>query len=128
MVLVDIDEPAPLRLGAKEGFDLDAEPNELVVRTMPKLVIPERREEGCSAGELPEHADGDAASSSRFRPRLGRLHDVARLRHLRDAQELDPFDVSDDPDFHAAQSHSSAPPCVSAHDGRCGATALRTFL
>src|SRR6185436_1785725 len=63
-----------------------------------EIVVAERGEELGAAGELGELDGRDGAAAADLLPPLGRVDDLAGLRHVRDAGELDPLHVSDDGD------------------------------
>ena len=78
-------------------------------RLLPEFVAAEGREETPTAGEAGEPDRRDPSPARRFRPPLGRLHDLARRGHALDPRELDPLDVTHDRDTHcAAVSHLGA--------------------
>jgi hypothetical protein len=54
----------------------------------------------------------NATAAARLLPRLRRMHDFARARHVLDRNELDPLDVPDDRGSHAPHAHKNVPGCV----------------
>jgi hypothetical protein len=105
--VVDERDPAALRL-VRPG---DVHPNparfELLTRAPAELVVAEDGEKRRLAPEVRKLDGGDRASSGRLGPRLGGVHDLARLGHRLDADEVDPLDVADHGGAHA--SHSRVP-------------------
>jgi hypothetical protein len=72
-----------------------------VAGAVAELVVAERGEEGAIAGEPGQLHGSDRAAASGFLPRFAGVDDVAGGGHARDADELDPLDMSDDGDAHA---------------------------
>src|SRR5207248_1479712 len=93
---VDVHEGAALGLRPPGGLDTNAELLELPRRSVPELVVAERRQEEALAGEARELDRRDGASARRLLPGLEGMHDLARRGYMVHARELDPFDVADD--------------------------------
>ena len=96
VVVVEVDEAAALVAGARRRVDGHAELLEPLLRAAAALVLGQRGEELGAAGELGELHGGHGAAAADVLPPLGRVQDLAGVRHVRDACELDPLDVADD--------------------------------
>jgi len=105
---VDVRDCAALRLGADRGSDANVERLELHGSPASEGVVSEGGDEQALAGEGREHHRSHRSAAGRLGPGLLRMDDVAGLRQPLDADEIDPFDVTDDRDLHAAVSHSPA--------------------
>lgn len=85
------------------GLHTHTEPPEIASGPSTALVGSERRVQRARAGE-PRELDGrHGPASARYLPGIGRMHDVSRARHLLDAAELDPLDVTHDRGAHPGQ-------------------------
>ena len=81
-------------------MDDDAPGLELGARTLPELVVPERREEMRLVRQQRELDGRHAASTTGGLPVLEGVRDVPRGRDALDAREADPLDVPDHGDAH----------------------------
>jgi len=75
---------------------------QLFARTTAQLVVAEGGEELHRTVEVRELNGRHCAPSGRFFPRFQGVHDVARLGHVLDADELDPLHVTDDCEVHTS--------------------------
>ncbi len=71
---------------------------------MSELVVAQRGEERGFAGQLQELDGRDGPAAGRLRPGAVGVEDLTGVRHALDPQELDPLDMTDDPDAHARES------------------------
>src|SRR6476620_6533810 len=71
-------------------------------RPVAQLVIAERGQEETAPSQACELDGSHCPASGGLLPAVERVHDLARRRHALHARELDPFDVTDDGDPHAA--------------------------
>ena len=98
--VVDVDEPAPLRLGPEGRLDPHAHGGELVVGAMAEPVVAQRGVESGAARELGQLHRRHGAAAARLLPRLFGVHDLAGHRHALHARELDPLHVPHHGDPH----------------------------
>jgi hypothetical protein len=104
--VVDVREPAAVRLRSNRGLDANTEVAKLSDRAASDLVVADRRHEQRLARQPSQPHRCHASAAARLRPDLARGHDAAGLRHARDAQELDPLEMTDYGDLHGRQSHT----------------------
>ena len=106
---VEVDEGAPLRLGAPGRLDPHAELSQLPLGPVSQLVVAQSRQEEALAGELRELDRGHRSPAPRLLPSPARVHDLSGRGQPLDPSELDPFDVPDDGDPHPGRGYRRSP-------------------
>src|ERR671931_2478632 len=132
------DRPLAVRVHEREGTALrlrrDHGPNghallgQLRAAPPPELVVAEDGEERRLDAEPHELHRGDRPAAGGLLPRLDRMDDLAGLRHVLDAGELDPLDVPDDDDLHRRSLTFRRARAFHRDDGRRDGSALRALL
>lgn len=96
---VDVYPTAP-RLAEPLGVHVETELSELRFRPAPELVVTEHGEELAAAGEPRDLARNHRTAARGHGQHLLALHDRARRGRVRDEDEVNPFDMTDDGAAH----------------------------